>query len=505
VTSSSAVTIPNKTLTAVFNVDVVNLNPVDWFTISDLDVLQLVYNTLVEVNSTGLPSPGLANSWTISPNGTVYTFNIVHNAMWQDGVPVNASDVAFTLNYWVKYPPNYYGPMVGVISGAKATGPYTVQVVLKHPYSGFLLDLADLGMIIPQHIWAPITAPKNATNLIGDGPFSFVSRTPGVDVVLKANPSYWLGPPHFQYLVIKIITSVDASVAAVQSGSVNLFELPPGTNLASFQSYANVNVATTPSTMIWYVTMNTQTFPFNNTDVRQAMAYAIDQSSVISLSFAGQGYKASSVISPALAFWYNPRVANYTFNAKAAVAALRAGGFSNSTGTWMDSKGRVLTFTLTIANEAPYVEWAAVIDQNLASIGITVNIQAVDPSTQTNEVLLQHTYQMSMDAWRLYFDPLLFLQPSFASVNAVPNGIDFSLFKNATVDNLINEAGNQTTLAAEKPFILQIQTDVAQQVPWIMESYGQDIWTVQGFSGWQPVPRYGLWYYSTFLNLTPNP
>ena len=86
----------NVTLTAGFLFDVDNLNPVDWFTISDLDVLQLVFNTLVEANASGLPAPGLASSWTISPNGTVYTFNLVHNATWQDGKPVTANDVAFT-------------------------------------------------------------------------------------------------------------------------------------------------------------------------------------------------------------------------------------------------------------------------------------------------------------------------------------------------------------------------------------------------------------------------
>ena len=117
----------------------------------------------------------------------------------------------FTLNEWVKFNPPYYTALSGAIATANATGTYTVVVTLKHADPGFLLDLADLGMIVPQHIWASVATPNNFTNMVGDGPFSFVSRTPGVDIILKANPTYWLGPPHYGYLVIKIFTSVDAS------------------------------------------------------------------------------------------------------------------------------------------------------------------------------------------------------------------------------------------------------------------------------------------------------
>jgi len=492
------------TLTAGFLTDTTNINPVDWFTISDLDVVQLIYNTLVEVNSTGLPAPGLASSWSVSSNGTVYTFNLVQNATWQDGTPVTAKDVAFTFNYWKQYHFPYYQALAALIKNATATSTYTAQVTLVHPDSGFLLDLADLGMIIPQHIWQNVTTPDNFTNLVGDGPFSFVSRTPGVNILLKANPNYWRGAPKYEYLNIKIFSSLDSAIASLEAGSLNLFELPPGTNLQPFSSYPSINIVNTPSTMIYYISMNTQTFPFNNTLVRQAMAYAVNKSAIVELAFDGQGYPANSVISPALAYWYNPGVVNYTYNPAKAVSLLEQAGYSNSTGTWQNSSGDKLTFTLLIANIAPYVEMASVIQQELAKIGVTINVEPVDPTTQNNDVIGTHDYQMTLDAWRLYFDPMLFLEPSFHSTESGPNGLDFSVFKNATVDSLILQAENQSSLTAEKPLVDQIQYDVSQQVPWIMLSYGQDIWAVQGFSGVSPVPRYGLWYYDTFLSLTPT-
>jgi peptide/nickel transport system substrate-binding protein len=508
--SSSATSSGNKTLTAGFLEDVTSLNPVNWFTISDLDVLQLIFNTLVEVNSSGLPAPGLASSWTVSPNGTVYTFNLVSNAMWQDGQPVTANDVAFTFNYWKQYKFPYYAALGGGINSTTVVNNSTVEVVLSHPNAGFLLDLADLGMIIPQHIWSSVTSPDNYTGsneLIGDGPFSFVSRSTGVNIILKANPTYFGGAPHYQNLVINVYSSVDSAIASIESGALNLFELPEGTNLAPLNSSSSIHIVTTPSTMIYYISMNTQTYPFNNSLVRQAVAYAVNKSAVVSLAFDSQADVANSVLSPALSYFYNPGVNNYTSNNAMAENLLTQAGYSNSSGVWKSSNGTDLSFTLLIINQAPWVEMAQIIQQDLGAIGIpaaNVVISQVDPSTQESDVISTHNYQMTLDAWRLYFDPMLFIEPSFHSTEDGPNGLDFSVFQNSTVDSLIVSALNQSSLANEKPIINQIQVDVAQQVPWIMLAYGQDIWSVQGFSGWQPVPRYGLWYYSTFLNLTPN-
>jgi ABC-type dipeptide transport system, periplasmic component len=494
----------NATLTTGFFEDVTSLSPVNWFTISDLDVLQLIFNTLVEVNASGLPAPGLAQSWTVSNNGMTYTFNLYHNITWQDGKPLTAQDVVFTFNYWKKYHFPYYAALSALIQNATAINNYTVQVNLVHPDAGFLLDLADLGMIIPQHIWQNITNPFNQSNLIGDGPFQFVSRTPGVDIILKANPHYFLGEPHFKYLVIKIFSSVDSALAALESGSVNMLELPEGTSLTQLSSYPSIHIVDTPSTMIYYISMNTQTFPFNNTLVRQAIAYAINKTAILDLAFLKQGSVANSVISPALSYWYDPQVKNYTYNPSLAVQLLKEAGFSNSSGQWVNSQGQQLTFTLLIPNQAPWIEIATIMQQELGQIGITVHVQAVDPTTWENIVIGTHNYQMTLGSWRLYFDPMLFLEPSFDSNESGPNGLNFAVFKNSTVDSLIQSAIYSPSLGTEKGYVYQIQAAVSQQVPWIMLAYGQDIWAVQGYTNWQGVPRYGLWYYTNFLSITPT-
>ncbi|AWR99861.1 ABC transporter substrate-binding protein [Metallosphaera hakonensis] len=506
-TPSNTTVIPstsNATLTTGFFEDVTSLSPVNWFTISDLDVLQLIFNTLVEVNASGLPAPGIAQSWTITNGGQTYTFYLYHNVTWQDGTPLTAQDVAFTFNYWKKYHFPYYATLAALIENVTVINNYTVQVTLVHPDAGFLLDLADLGMIIPQHIWQNITNPFNQTSLVGDGPFIFVSRTPGVDIILKANPHYFMGEPHFKYLVIKIFSSVDSALAALEAGSVNMLELPEGTSLSAFSSYPSIHIVTTPSTMIYYITMNTQKFPFNNTLVRQAMAYAVNKTAILDLAFLGQGSVANSVISPSLSYWYYPGVPNYTYSPAKAVQLLEEAGFSNSSGKWVNSQGQVLTFNLLIPNQAPWIEMATIIQQELGQIGITVNVQSVDPTTWENIVIGTHDYQMSLGSWRLYFDPMLFLEPSFDSNESGPNGLNFAVFHNSTVDSMILDVIYSPSLSTERTYVNTIQYDVVQQAPWIMLVYGQDIWAVQGYTHWQGVPRYGLWYYTNFLSITPS-
>ncbi len=424
--------------------------------------------------------------------------------MWQDGVPVNASDVAFTMMYWKQFNFAYYTAITGVINSSWTTGPYTAVVKLNHASPGFLLDLADLGMIIPKHVWSSVTTPGNYTGpglLTGDGPFSFVSRTPGVNIVLKANSNYFAGAPHYQNLVINIYTDVDAALSAIKAGTLNFFELPEGTDLAALPSSATV--VDTPSTMIYYVTFNTEAWPFNNVLVRQAMAYAIDKSGIVNLAFGGQAIAASSILAPALSYWYDTSVQNQSLDDAMAENMLTAAGYSNSTGQWVNGTGTPLTFSLLVLNSAPWLDMATVIVQNLAQIGLAVHETLVDQTTGFSDIL-NHNYQMSMLSWRQYFDPMLFLEPSFHSTNAGLGGNNFAVFKNATVDAAITGALNQSTIQAELPYVQQIQYDIAQQLPWINLAYGQDIWSVQGFTGWQPVPRYGLWYYSTFLGLTPT-
>lgn len=503
-TSFTIATHSNATLVAGFFADITSLSPVNWFTISDLDVLQLIFQTLVEVNASGLPAPGLAQSWSISDGGRVYTFYLYHNATWQDGKPVTAYDVAFTFNYWKKYHFPYYATLASLIENVTVINNYTVQVILTHPYAGFLLDLADIGMIIPKHIWENITNPYNETSLIGDGPFEFVSRTPGVDIILKANPHYFLGEPHFEYLIIKIFNSVDSALAALEAGNVNLIELPEGTNLAPLSSYSSIHVVTTPSTMIYYISMNTEKYPFNILGVRKAIAYAINKTAILDLAFLGQGSVANSVISPALSYWYNPNVLNYTYNPSLAMQLLKQAGFVYSNGHWFNATGQELSFTLLIPNEAPWTEMATIIQQELAQIGIVVNIESVDPSTWESIVIGTHNYQMTLSAWRLYFDPMLFLEPSFYSNESGPNGLNFAVFKNSTIDSLILKAMNSSTLQVDRQYVFEIQNYISQQIPWIMLVYGQDIWAVQGYTNWEAVPRYGLWYYDNFLSITPT-
>ena len=214
------------------------------------------------------------------------------------------------------------------------------------------------------------------------------------------------------------------------------------------------------------------------------MVYAVDKTGIVSLAFGGEAQVAQSVISPGLAYWYDPNTINYTLNDAMAVSLLEQAGYSNSSGSWT-GPGGTLTFDLLIPNQSPWIDMSTVISQNLAQIGIAIHVTQVDPTTDDNLVLGTHDYQMTLNAWRLYFDPMLFLEPSFHSTESGPNGLDFSVFKNSTVDNLITGALNQSSITSEQPLV---RSNTVRRVP---TSTRELIWLMVRTSGQSKALRAG--------------
>ena len=128
------------------------------------------------------PRPELATSWSVSPDGKTWTFQTRQGVKWQDGVPFTAADVAFTFNYIVKNNLSNLAVYTDGITGAKATGPNTVQIYTKAPKANMLRMVVP---ILPQHIWSKVsgkaasTSFQNKPPIIGTGPFQVVDWKPG--------------------------------------------------------------------------------------------------------------------------------------------------------------------------------------------------------------------------------------------------------------------------------------------------------------------------------------
>ena len=152
-----------------------SLNPFTATTQAAYEILNLNYDLLTKVDpATWKPAPSLARSWETSADGKVWTFHLVHNATWQDGVALTARDVAFTFNYIIDNKMGNFLTYTEFIQKAVAVDDYTVQIICSQPKANML------GLwipILPQHLWKNIDPKKaNATfqndpPIVGSGPY----------------------------------------------------------------------------------------------------------------------------------------------------------------------------------------------------------------------------------------------------------------------------------------------------------------------------------------------
>lgn len=187
-----------------------------------------VFNGLIGLDEKLEPTPDLAEKWSVSPDGKVYTFELAKNAKWHDGKPVTAEDAEYSFNEIIAKVHPRAGSWWPNVASAKATGPYTFVITLKAPYAPFLTLVASVlssgTLILPKHIYLgtdPKTNPANQKP-IGSGPFKFAKWERGSFVELTRNDDYFkAGKPYLDRLVFKIMPDAAARLLAFERGEVD--------------------------------------------------------------------------------------------------------------------------------------------------------------------------------------------------------------------------------------------------------------------------------------------
>ena len=188
---------------------------------------------------------GVAKSWEVSPDGLTWTFKINQGITWQDGKPVTAEDVAFTLNYIIDNEMSAYIAYLRYVKKAVVVDPYTVQVICTRPKA----NLTELWIpILPKHIWSKLSPQyagskfKNPPPIIGDGPWQVVEYKPNRYVRLVANKDFWLGPPKIDEVLFVIYQNADSMVDDLKSGNLAAVYLFPEAQYESLKNTPGVNV-----------------------------------------------------------------------------------------------------------------------------------------------------------------------------------------------------------------------------------------------------------------------
>ena len=217
-----------------------NLNPFVGIQQSSFDIYHLEYDFLTDYGPTHLETePGLATSWTDSPDGLTWTFTIRSGVTWQDGVPLTAHDIAFTYTFMMKYKLQAFLAALADIKSVTAPNDTTVVITCSRPKA----DILSMWVpILPEHIWGKFHSYYQAYNfankppIVGSGPFQVVQWVHGQYIRCVANKSYWAGAPKVDQLIFSLYTDPMTMASDLQSGVIQLaIDLPPA-QIKSLQS-----------------------------------------------------------------------------------------------------------------------------------------------------------------------------------------------------------------------------------------------------------------------------
>ena len=403
---------------------------------ASFQVLENVYDTLVQPGPDLQMEPALAESWEISDDNLTWTFTLREGVTFHNGRALTADDVVYSYN-------RIMDPDVGAANAFRfasidevvAVDDLTVEISLTRPTPNLLVNIGGFkGMaIVPQEI---VEDGSIDSTPVGTGPFRFVSQSPDQGILLEANPDYWRadeGLPHLDGIRFVQIPDATVKLTNLQTGEAHWIDGVPPQDLESLEGDSDVVLQRVPGGDYHYFALNQEREPFDNPDVRRAIAMAIDRDVITEAAQFGAATPNQTAI-PASNFWATDYAPFTPGDLEGASALLEEAGVSD------------LTIEFMVSSEFPEtVTQAQVIASQLAEIGVTVEISDVDFGTWLDRQG-QGDFDAFMLSWVGNIDPDDF----YYAQHHTDGTFNFQGYSNPEVDALLDDARVETDQDARK-------------------------------------------------------
>jgi peptide/nickel transport system substrate-binding protein len=474
------------------------LDPAQAVTISDFRILCNIYDSLLHYKDGSLDvEPGLAESWTVSPDGKTYTFNLRQGVRFHDGTDFNADSVKFNFDRVLdpSHPYHNTGPfpfvfILGPIEKAEVTGPHQVVLHLKSPYAPGLAALA--GAIGSLAGISPAAVKKYgkdfARNGGGTGPFKFVEWVSGQRFVLEANKDYWRGAPKLSGIVFRPIVDDNARVSEMLSGGTDLtIEVPPD-NIATFTSSPDFIYYQQPGPHLWYLMLNTKEKPFDDKRVRQAANYAVNKEAMVTDLLKGAATVANGITPPAFTWAHDDAIKPYPYDPAKAKQLMAEAGYPN---------GIDVTFYVTESGSGMLspVLMGTAIQADLAAVGIRAKIETYEWNTFLGKLL--PVMPKGVDIAEMSFmtqDPDM--HPFLALRTGAP--VNSGAFSDPKIDALIDAGRTEQDQAKRAAIYKQLQERAYDEAPWVfIANWKQNAVSSAHVKGFELHPSFTTRFYET--------
>lgn len=352
----------------------------------DVHVLSLVYASITELDAKGDAVPGLASSWQYAPDGRSVTFTLRPGLKFSDGTTLDATAVKASIERGRDEPDSKIASQLAEIKDVTVQGPTSLRLSLSRvDYQLPLLLAGKTGMVV-----SPAAVAKDAKGLstrpVGAGPFTLTQYVPDSHADLARNPDFWDARDiHLANVTVQAITQPQQILAALESGQVNVAEIPG--SLASAAKSAGFTVNAVPALTVAELDLKNTVAPYTDPRVIEAINYALDRQALINTTEFGYGTPAYQPFPKGYA-GYAPDLANeYPHDVAKAKQLLAAAGYPNG-----------VTITLTTAGSNNSEPSAEQLQGQLAQAGITATIQQIPADQFTNIDYVQKQASLANDS-----------------------------------------------------------------------------------------------------------
>jgi peptide/nickel transport system substrate-binding protein len=415
---------------------------------------ELLFDGLVARDASFHFTPALAESWE-QPNPLTLVFHLRAGVRFHNGQRLTARDVAWTLT----------SIRSGVVTSPKAAPYASVNSVEAPDDRTIVLHLkqADNFLLTNLSTGAFGVVPEGSgrefwRHPVGTGPFRFVSQQIDQDVVIERNPLSWSGKPKIERVRFRVVP--DAITASLElekgSGDVAVNSLPMD-SLEALAQRPNLVVENAPGTQIQYLGFNLRDALVSDARVRQAIACAIDRKLIIQTLLRGHAQTAESLL-PTSHWAYTGDVAHYDYD------PARAARLLNEAGHRPGPDGVRFHLAMKTSNDEGTRVLAAVLQQQLARVGIALDLRSYEYATFYSDVT-RGAFQMYSLRWIGGNEQPEIFNYVYATASFSPLGANRGHYSNLQLDALLDDAAQSADAARRRADYAEAQQILARDLP----------------------------------------
>lgn len=465
------------------------LNPQVVTSVTGMNAAEPMFDGLVRLKlGGGGIVPGLAESWTISPDGTDYTFHLRHgvkfhqNGRFKPTRDFDADDVLFSFDrQWHADNPFHHpiGPafdyfddmeMAKLLSGIDKLDDYTVRFRLTHAEAPFIADLAMPFAMILSAEYADTLLKAGTPDLIdqepiGTGAFAFDSYRKDVTVRYRSFPEYWAGRSAVDTLVFSITPNASVRLTKLKAGECQVMSFPNPADIDRIEHDPDLTLLRQEGLNVGYIALNNTKPPLGDVRVRRAINMAIDKATLVQAVYGLTGVPAKNPLPPTL--WsYNDAVTAYPYDPGAAQQLMLAAGLDKG----FDVDLWYLPVTRAYNPDSKRI--AQMVSDDLSRIGIRTHLVTAPWGEYRDKVLAGET-PMAFYGWTSdNGDPDNFLGILLGCHDGQPYANNIAKWCDAEFDDLVTKAKLTADRATREELYRRAQTIAHDRAPWVPIAHG---------------------------------